>query len=463
MIAKLEALRDMVSMAERMGHDRTNGVEFNYLFTGAPGTGKTTVARRMGRLFKSFGILPTADVVETSASDFVTGYVNQSGIKTAKIMEDAKGKVLFIDEAYQLNPEVGGRFMSEVVDEIVKALTSENLKNKMVVILAGYERDIDSMLNVNQGLRSRFSQKLHFQNITCEIAVPMLISKLRGNHGLELGFVNDDPELPAPTSVLSQLAQQLVDSPNFANGRDIETWAKRITQEVAARTRGQSGRAGCVVEECDCRKALVSLMDAKKQLAVDGAEYTRNSQGGRGEGGARAGAACAQQQDSAPQPAVQTRSSAVRSVATAGAAQTQVDSESACEGLDSVEDEDVPSIDPALWPLQDILDDMGLNSEEGVRELAGLDLQSGRMQDIARNLAGKLNTTVGEATEFLKGWQVSQREMLEKLEQEKKDVASGKQKLQAIWRCAVCGRADQPFVVCWVSPYIVRYTSVTES
>jgi SpoVK/Ycf46/Vps4 family AAA+-type ATPase len=452
----------MVSMAERMGQDRTNGVEFNYLFTGAPGTGKTTVARRMGRMFKSLGILPTADVVETSASDFVTGYVNQSGIKTAKIMEDAKGKVLFIDEAYQLNPEVGGGFMSEVVDEIVKALTSESLKNKMVVILAGYERDIDSMLNVNQGLRSRFSEKLHFQNIASDTAVPMLISKLRKNHGLELGFANDDPELPAPTSVLSQLALRLIDAPNFANGRDIETWAKRITQKVAARTRGQSGFAGCVVEESDCREALASLLDAKKQMAVDGVDGARKpeAQGGGGFGGARPGAACPKQQASAPPPAAQTRSSATRSVAKARTAEPEADSQSASEDLDDAEDEDAPPVDPALRPLQDILDDMGLNSEEGVRELAGLNLQSGRMQDIARNLAGKLNTTVGVATEFLKGWQVSQRKMLEKLEQQETDAASGKQKLQAIWRCAVCGRDDKPFVVCWVSPYIVRYTPV---
>jgi hypothetical protein len=85
----------------------------------------------MGRMFFSLGLLPCDDVVEISASDLVTGFVGQAGGKTLDLLTKARGKVLFIDEAYQLNPQQGGSYMQEVVDELVKCLTSEEFKGKI--------------------------------------------------------------------------------------------------------------------------------------------------------------------------------------------------------------------------------------------------------------------------------------------------------------------------------------------
>jgi AAA+ superfamily predicted ATPase len=103
-VSKLVEYRRAIERAQRLGRDPKTAVEFNFLFTGPPGTGKTTVARQMGKIFFDLNLLPFHDVVETSVSNFFTGYVGQAGKQTREIFQSARGKVLFIDEAYQLNP-----------------------------------------------------------------------------------------------------------------------------------------------------------------------------------------------------------------------------------------------------------------------------------------------------------------------------------------------------------------------
>uniref|UniRef100_A0A7S0VPX4 AAA+ ATPase domain-containing protein n=1 Tax=Hemiselmis tepida TaxID=464990 RepID=A0A7S0VPX4_9CRYP len=458
LIARLKVIRASIKMAVGMGQDRANGVEFNYLFTGAPGTGKTTVARRMGRMFNSFGLLPTDEVVEASASDFVTGYVGQAGKVTRDTMAKAKGKVLFIDEAYQLDPRHGGSYMSEVVDEMVKCLTSEDLKGKMVVILAGYEADVDAMLNVNQGLRSRFSEKLHFRDISPETACDMFETKLKQNHGLAL----DLP--PEGAAAVLSLTRRLVDAPNFANGRDVETWSKRTFQEVATRTGGQGGR----VEVRDLEKALESLLETKKEVPPKGSALASAT---------RDPAAEAQAQHAPALPARVTRATAAAARAQGEAEGTEGEGEGAVVAQEALQgrqgqvctaEHALPQSpghvrfrgahgDPTLASLQDVLDNMGLNTEEGARMLRDADPEGERMQQVARELAARLGVTVGEATERLRDWQRDMGAMLNTMDEEARKVKEGLHKLRAIWRCGVCGAADKPYIVCWVAPFIVRY------
>lgn len=136
-----DEFRATVAHCNSKGTDPKELLSFTFLFLGAPGTGKTTVARGLGKLFQSFKLIPTADVEEVSAGDLVTGYLGQTALKTKEIFEKARGKVLFIDEAYRLNPRHGGQYMKEAVDEIVKLLTDPKFERKMIVILAGYEKD----------------------------------------------------------------------------------------------------------------------------------------------------------------------------------------------------------------------------------------------------------------------------------------------------------------------------------
>lgn len=107
--------RATIRASQDLGKDPLESFELNFLFTGSPGTGKTTVAHRVGAMFKAMGLLGTDHVVECSASDLVAGYVGQTGAKTRAKFDAALGGVLFVDEAYRLNPKGGsGTFANEL-------------------------------------------------------------------------------------------------------------------------------------------------------------------------------------------------------------------------------------------------------------------------------------------------------------------------------------------------------------
>lgn len=137
---QLEDLKRIVQFAKSRGENPAESVSFNYLFLGNPGTGKTTVAKRMGTLFKLLSLLPDDKVHECSPKDLITGFVGQAGKKTMELLEKSRGSVLFIDEAYQLNPQRGGSFMTEAVNELCAKLTDEEFKGKLLVILAMFSK-----------------------------------------------------------------------------------------------------------------------------------------------------------------------------------------------------------------------------------------------------------------------------------------------------------------------------------
>ena len=155
-----------IKFSLKLGRDPLDDLNLNFVFSGSPGTGKTTIARIMGKLLTSLNLLGRNEVVECSASDLVTGYVGQAGSKTREMFRSALGGVLFIDEAYRLNPRKSPGFMQEVVDEIVQILTEKQFKNKMAVIFAGYEQDMDELFEVNPGLKSRVSKTLRFDDFS---------------------------------------------------------------------------------------------------------------------------------------------------------------------------------------------------------------------------------------------------------------------------------------------------------
>jgi SpoVK/Ycf46/Vps4 family AAA+-type ATPase len=220
----MDELRCTVEFSLEQGKAPVDSVSLNYLFLGSPGTGKTTVARRMGKMFNALGLLATDEMKEIKASDLITGYVGQAGEKTREVLRAIRGGVLFIDEAYQLNPARGGNFMTEVVDELVGALTEEEFKGKLLVILAGYDQDMEEMLAINPGLKSRFSERVHFPNFDVNATAQLLLMEL------------DKQKIPlhtADTNDVCRLAQKLVDSEDFGNGRDVVTWANNIYREVA--------------------------------------------------------------------------------------------------------------------------------------------------------------------------------------------------------------------------------------
>jgi SpoVK/Ycf46/Vps4 family AAA+-type ATPase len=141
----------------------------HFIFAGPPGTGKTTVARILGRIFSALGLLAKSDVVEASRADLVGQHLGATAIKTNELVDRAIGGVLFVDEAYSLantGYSGGDAFGQEAVQTLLKR--AEDDRDRLVIILAGYEREMDAFLASNPGLASRFNQRVAFPSYSPE-------------------------------------------------------------------------------------------------------------------------------------------------------------------------------------------------------------------------------------------------------------------------------------------------------
>ena len=164
-------VRSLINMVQvyklRREHDLpTTDMSLHMVFSGNPGTGKTTVARIMSRIYHSLDILSKGQLVEVDRSGLVAGYVGQTALKTQKVIEKAMGGVLFIDEAYALNGKSENDFGQEAIDTILKAM--EDHRDNLVVIVAGYTELMDRFIHSNPGLESRFNRFLMFEDYTPE-------------------------------------------------------------------------------------------------------------------------------------------------------------------------------------------------------------------------------------------------------------------------------------------------------
>ena len=194
--------------------------------TASKGTGKTTVARKIGQVFYDMGILGSAEVIECSASDLVGQYVGQTGPKTKKLFEKALGKVLFVDEAYRLSQ---GHFAQEAIDELVGLITQPTFKSKLIIILAGYEEDMNNLMSVNSGLSSRFPHQIVFSNMEARDCLRIVLKELTKKN---VRF----PELEDESSVLYKEMKSLVDDlaslPDWGNARDMMTLSKELISKA---------------------------------------------------------------------------------------------------------------------------------------------------------------------------------------------------------------------------------------
>ncbi|KAL2131440.1 hypothetical protein VTI74DRAFT_5109 [Chaetomium olivicolor] len=247
-ITLLEGYQDTVQTMKALEMDPKENIPFNFLFRGPPGTGKTTTAKKMGKVFYDMGFLASAEVVECSASDLVGQYVGQTGPKVHQLFDKALGKVLFVDEAYRL---AEGAFAKEAMDEIVDSVTKERYFKKLVIILAGYESDINRLMSVNSGLTSRFPEVIDFRALTAEECVELMLSllqkqkgilKSRSNKNFDLSCL-EQPSAQFQRSLLRMFAD-LAAQDNWASARDVQSMAKGVFNGVI---RDKEGLArGCL-------------------------------------------------------------------------------------------------------------------------------------------------------------------------------------------------------------------------
>ncbi|UKK57911.1 AAA family ATPase [Prevotella communis] len=194
----------------------------HYVFTGNPGTGKTTVARIMADVFKTLGVLSRGQLVEADRSKLVAGFSGQTAIKTNQLIDSAIGGVLFIDEAYTLKSNDQDAFGNEAIDTLLKRL--EDDRGKFICIVAGYTDQMHDFIDANPGLKSRFTQTIHFEDYNPDELTQIFVNMATGKN-----FVLDEEMRAAVHRQFEQL--YLRRDKNFGNARE----ARRIFDQTVER------------------------------------------------------------------------------------------------------------------------------------------------------------------------------------------------------------------------------------
>lgn len=156
----LNELVKLIKFYNEIGKDVVNKFSLHSVFTGNPGTGKTTLARTIAKVYKALGLLERGHIVEVDREGLVAGYVGQTAIKTQEKIDAAMGGILFIDEAYALSEGGGNDFGKEAIEVILKRM--EDQRGKFGVIVAGYPDNMHKFIEMNPGLKSRFDKTFHF-------------------------------------------------------------------------------------------------------------------------------------------------------------------------------------------------------------------------------------------------------------------------------------------------------------
>ena len=200
-------------------------VSLHLVFTGNPGTGKTTVARILARLYKQIGVLSKGQLIEVDRSGLVAGYVGQTALKTQDKIKQALGGILFIDEAYAL-AQRDDTFGQEAIDTVLKAM--EDNRDDLVVIVAGYTGPMEKFIGSNPGLKSRFNKYIEFPDYT--------LDELEAIFYMNCDKYEYHVDEEIKTNIRTMIAaRKLAKHENFANAREVRNMFEEIITNQARR------------------------------------------------------------------------------------------------------------------------------------------------------------------------------------------------------------------------------------
>ena len=259
----------------REAHDlKVMDMSFHMVFTGNPGTGKTTVARLIAQIYKKLGFLSSGQLIETDRSGLVAGYVGQTAGKVTEVVKSALGGILFIDEAYSLARKgMDNDFGREAIDTLVKLM--EDHRDDLVVIVAGYTDEMHDFLTSNPGLISRFNKYIDFPDYTDDELMAILAMNAKRQ-----GYSVTDGANQIVRAMLEGMS--VSDRLDFGNARGMRNTLEKLVQTQANRLAEAIGEITremlCEITEQDA-KAAVSGEDAEQEAQESGAAETTEEQG----------------------------------------------------------------------------------------------------------------------------------------------------------------------------------------
>jgi hypothetical protein len=377
----------------------------------------------MGKVYYDMGFLATAEVIDCSAKDLIGEYVGQTGPKTDKLIESALGKVLFIDEAYRL---AGGMFAKEAMDELVDCITKPKYFQKLIIILAGYDKDINHLMSINPGLTSRFPEQVDFPPMEPDHCIQQLTEILQRKP-------IDISVLSTPSDAFRErvigLFQLLCSLDNFGNGRDVKTLAKTISSGLLSSHTGQ--KRGMVLAEVHVTAALENMVDERTKRARDGLAGSIRELDGTGQQLQSKTLPPLPHHPTSVQKATQSTMSPTERIEKASA-ETELGASQASDDGESDEPNNVPSrvetrdagVSDAIWEQ---LQKDKMKALQEARELERLAEEERKLKDwLAKCEDAKRKRELEEIERKRKA-----------LEEQKRQEAAAKAKLMQLGRCPV--------------------------